>query len=485
PWTYYASALGAALVLAATAVVVLPDPPARRVAGGLDLPGAATAALGLTALVWALTAARRTGWTDPQVLVALATATALLPLFVRLERRHPHPLLPPRLLRTGRVAAGNLLMALLGSVWIALFYLLPLYQQRVLGDGPLAAGLGQLPLAAANMAGSWLAPRAARRFGAAPVPAAALLIGAAGLLWLTRISADGSFALDLLGPSIAVGLGLGAAFAQLTGIAVTGVAPTDSGLAGGLVNTTRQVGGAIGLAVLGTLAAAVTAGAAPTRPPLDALTAGYRAAFLGGALVLALAAALALLLLRHPRPTARTRDVRTRHAHHVRTHHQGDHAMPTHTHTIDTTAPVVVRLAITVDAPPALVWALHTDVEAWPSWNPDVEQARLDGGPLTGPGTSFTWRTHGLDITSTVRELAPGRRIVWGGPANGIEGIHVWSFEAAGDGRVTVRTEESWSGPAVDAMPEALEQALRESLERWLDHLRATAEGAHRAATAG
>ncbi|MFD4660734.1 SRPBCC family protein [Kitasatospora sp. NPDC058444] len=159
--------------------------------------------------------------------------------------------------------------------------------------------------------------------------------------------------------------------------------------------------------------------------------------------------------------------------------------MTTHpTHAIDATAPVVVRLATTVDAPPALVWALHTDVEAWPGWNPDIEQARLDGAPLTGPGTSFTWRTHGLDITSTVRELAPGRRIVWGGPAEGIEGIHVWSFEPAGDGRVTVSTEESWSGPAVDAMPEALGQALRESLERWLDHLKATAETVHRPATA-
>lgn len=219
PWTFHATAVGALLVLAATAVLVpgapAPDAEAReRGRGGLDVLGAGTAALGLTALVWALTAARRAGWTDPPVLGALTAAAALLGLFLLVERRHPSPLLPPRLLRTGRVAAGNLLMALLGSVWIALFYLLPLYQQQVLGDGPLAAGLGQLPLAAANMLGSALGPRAARRFGTAPVLAAALLTEAAGLLWLSGIAADGSYPTDVLGPAVAVGLGLGAAFSS-------------------------------------------------------------------------------------------------------------------------------------------------------------------------------------------------------------------------------------------------------------------------------
>ncbi|WP_327674598.1 SRPBCC family protein [Kitasatospora sp. NBC_00458] len=145
------------------------------------------------------------------------------------------------------------------------------------------------------------------------------------------------------------------------------------------------------------------------------------------------------------------------------------------TQNIDTTAPVIVRLATTVDAPAATLWAVHTDVEAWPQWNPDVESVRRDG-PLDGPGASFTWRTHGLEITSTVRELVPGARIVWGGPANGIEGVHVWAFDETGDGRVTVRTEESWSGAPVAAMPEVMEQALRESLERWLGHLKAEAE---------
>jgi uncharacterized protein YndB with AHSA1/START domain len=141
--------------------------------------------------------------------------------------------------------------------------------------------------------------------------------------------------------------------------------------------------------------------------------------------------------------------------------------------TIDETAPVIVRLSTTIDAPLDRVWALHTDIDAWPSWNADVDQATLNG-PLL-PGTSFTWKTHGLDITSTVRELIPGARIVWGGPANGIEGVHVWTFEQA-DGQVTVHTEESWSGAPGEAAVTELGQALHNSLTAWLTALKSRAE---------
>ncbi|MFF8861247.1 SRPBCC family protein [Streptomyces sp. NPDC015139] len=141
--------------------------------------------------------------------------------------------------------------------------------------------------------------------------------------------------------------------------------------------------------------------------------------------------------------------------------------------TIDENAPVVVRLSTTIDAPLATVWQLHTDIAAWPTWNTDIVRARLDG-PLT-PGNSFSWHTHGLDITSTVREVVPGERIVWGGPAAGITGVHVWTFEEDG-GRVTVRTEESWSGTPVEAATDRLSKALHDSLENWLALLKARAE---------
>ncbi|MFF7206379.1 MFS transporter [Streptomyces sp. NPDC008141] len=299
PWIFHSVALGAVLVLVAVAALV---PPASVGASErFDLLGTATVTVALTCLVWGLTTARGTGWTDARVLGALAGAGTLLAAFAVIETRRPNALIPPRLFATGRVTAGNLLMALLGSVWIALFFFLPLYQQQVLGMDPLATGAGQLPLAVANMLGAAVAPRISRRIGGTATVTTALLVEAAGLLWLSRLSADGSYLADVLGPSILVGLGLSIAFVQLTALAVDGVPPQDAGLAGGLVNTTRQVGGAIGLAALATLAASVTAHASTQQSHVEALSAGYRAAFLVSAAVLAVAALLAVPLTRRGR----------------------------------------------------------------------------------------------------------------------------------------------------------------------------------------
>ncbi|MFI7355819.1 SRPBCC family protein [Streptomyces avidinii] len=143
--------------------------------------------------------------------------------------------------------------------------------------------------------------------------------------------------------------------------------------------------------------------------------------------------------------------------------------------TVDETAPVIVRLSTVIDAPLERVWELHTRIDDWPSWNADVDRAVLDG-PLV-PGGSFCWKTHGMDIASTVLEVVPGERVVWGGPAAGIEGVHVWTFERAGSG-VRVHTEESWSGAPVDAATDQLERALRDSLTAWLAALKARAEQA-------
>ncbi|WP_051873538.1 MFS transporter [Streptomyces sp. NRRL F-4428] len=301
PWVFHASGVGAAVVLAATLRLVPADrkedaEPRSR----LDATGALTVTSGLVALVFGLTAAARSGWTDPLVLGSFGAAAVLLTLFVRLERRHPAPLLPPRLLTRGAAGPANLVMALLGAVWVGLFFFLPLYQQQVLGASALEAGLSQLPLAAANMIGSGLAPTLARRIGPHRTLLAGLAVQAAGFLWLARIPADGTFLVHLLGPVLLVGAGLGTAFVQLTGAAVDGVEPADAGVAGGLVNTTRQVGGAVGLAVLGTLAAARTA--ASDLPHTAALTEGYRAAFLMSAAVLGVGAALTPLLARGTRP---------------------------------------------------------------------------------------------------------------------------------------------------------------------------------------
>jgi uncharacterized protein YndB with AHSA1/START domain len=126
-----------------------------------------------------------------------------------------------------------------------------------------------------------------------------------------------------------------------------------------------------------------------------------------------------------------------------------------------------------IDAPLERVRALHTDIDAWADWNTDVDQARLDG-PLL-PANSFHWKTHGMDITSTIREVVRGRRLVWGGPAQGITAIHVWTFTPTTDG-VIVHTEESWTGDPVTADQATLQTALDNSLHNWVNNLKHQAE---------
>lgn len=141
---------------------------------------------------------------------------------------------------------------------------------------------------------------------------------------------------------------------------------------------------------------------------------------------------------------------------------------------INSDAPVITRDEILIDAPIEKIWEIQTDVDNWPSWQPDVDGAQA-GGPLAVDSV-FRWQTAGLDITSTVLEIDAPRRIVWGGPAQGIEAVHVWTLDPREDG-VLVRTEESWEGEPVEAQVETLQGALDKSLRDWLENLKRTAEG--------
>ncbi|WP_432074983.1 MFS transporter [Streptomyces wuyuanensis] len=220
----------AVAVLVAARLLVGADRPRGA---ALDARGAVTVTAGLAALTY--------GLSGPWPLAAIGLL--LLGLFAVLQRRTADPLLPVRM---RVVAVPNVLMALLGAVWLGLFYFLPLYQQRTLGYSPWEAGLTQLPLALVITLSSWATGRTSGRH----VLPAGLLALAAGLAWLSRTPADGSFLLDLLGPTLLIGTGLGVAFVRLTAMASAGLAAADSGLAGGLVNATRQIGGAVGLSFL-------------------------------------------------------------------------------------------------------------------------------------------------------------------------------------------------------------------------------------------
>ncbi|MER5556729.1 MFS transporter [Streptomyces sp. NPDC002793] len=256
----------------------------RKPTARLDVPGALTVTASLTLLVYGLGAKDTTPLPD---FVLPAAGMLLLSALVPIERRAKDPLLPPSLLRNRSTATGNLLMLLLGAVWVATFFFLPLYLQKILGYTPLEAGLTQLPLAAALMAASW----GAGRLRGTLLPG--LLVLAAGLLWLARLPSDGAFLPDLLGPSLLIGAGLGLAFVPLTALGIEGAEPRHAGTAGGLINTSRQVGGALGLAVLTTLATP----AGRSTPALATLAHGYRRALAATALIALLAAAGAAIHL--------------------------------------------------------------------------------------------------------------------------------------------------------------------------------------------
>jgi hypothetical protein len=140
---------------------------------------------------------------------------------------------------------------------------------------------------------------------------------------------------------------------------------------------------------------------------------------------------------------------------------------------IDTRAPVVSRHSVLIDAPLDVLWRLHTEIDGWPGWQPEIQTARLDG-PFA-PGSTFSWHTGGLDIESTIYRVEPWRRTLWGGPAHGIVGIHEWTFTPERGG-VRVGTAESWGGEPIEADTAAMQDALDGSLVAWLGHLRTAAE---------
>jgi Major Facilitator Superfamily len=267
-----------------------------------DLPGAATVTAGLTAAVYGIVEAEQAGWTSTRTLAVFAAAAVLLGAFVAIERRAFAPLVPFRIFRLRTVAGANLTMLLVGAAMFGLFYFLSLSMQQVLGWSALETGLAQLPLAGTLVLAAGGVSPLVTRFGSKPVTLAGLVLFAGGLAWFSRMPADADFVADLLGPSLVVAVGLAATFVSLTVSAVDGIAENESGLASGLINTSQQIGGALGLAVLTAVATGRTENVTGEVGPAVALNEGFQAALLVAAGIVVAAVVLTAVFARGSRP---------------------------------------------------------------------------------------------------------------------------------------------------------------------------------------
>jgi EmrB/QacA subfamily drug resistance transporter len=253
-----------------------------------DALGAVTITAGLSLLVFALVDTINEGWGSTQTLSLLAIALGLIVAFVFIELRSRDPLMPFRIFRLRTLTGANIVGLLVGASLFAMFFFLSRYMQEVLGYSALKAGLSYLPLALAIIAAAGIASVLVTRLGFKKVLLAGLALITVALLWFAQVPVEGSYVTDLLGPMVIAAVGLGFAFVPVTIAAVSRVSQDESGLASGLINTSQQIGGALGLAVLGTIASSKTtdlmtsAQGDPTALK-GALTEGFQLAFMTGA----------------------------------------------------------------------------------------------------------------------------------------------------------------------------------------------------------
>jgi EmrB/QacA subfamily drug resistance transporter len=299
PWVFYVNIPIALLVLALTPGL-MPGAATRR--GSIDIAGALTATAGLALTVFGIVRAPQEGWGSAATLLVIVGGLGLLGLFVALQGSRREPLMRLSILRTTNLAAANLAQLLLGAAWIPMWFFLNLYLQQVLGFGAFEGGAALLPMTVAIMALMVLvAPRIMTRFGfKAPIVGGMLLL-AAGMAALSLVRPDGSFVVDVLPASLVAAAGMALAFIPSLGTAIASAKPEEGGLASGIVNTSYQVGSALGLAAM---TAVATSQGADRIGDVAALTDGYSAAFLGAAGIAAAGALLAAGLLRSPKPAA-------------------------------------------------------------------------------------------------------------------------------------------------------------------------------------
>ncbi|MGO9884903.1 MAG: MFS transporter [Solirubrobacteraceae bacterium] len=272
----------------------------RTAQRSFDLAGAVTVTAGLVLLVYTIVETQSYGWGSPRTLGLGAVAIALLAGFYAIERRSPAPLVRLSIFRVRTIAVADSVLLLLASGMFGMFFFASLYVQEILGYSPLKAGLAFLPVTAGIVIGAGLAQQLVRRAGVRNVSVAGLVLATVGMLVLTQVPVHGSYLGDLLPGLMPLSIGMGLVFVPITLLATGGVGEEDSGLASGLFNTSQQVGGSLGLAILSTLAASQTARllSSHSATVVAARVSGYHVAFLAAAIMLASGSAIMAFALR-------------------------------------------------------------------------------------------------------------------------------------------------------------------------------------------
>ena len=298
-WIFLVNVPVGVLVLVLTLKLV-PTSPGMAGTGRLDVGGAVTVTAALMLAVYAIVNGNQNGWTSAETLGVLGASAVLFAIFLALESRVAAPLVPLELFRLRNVAVSNVVGILWAAAMFAWFFLSALYLQLVLGYSPLQVGLAFLPgNIIMGILSVGLSAKLVMRFGIRKPLTAGLLLASLGLVLFARAPVDGNFVVDVLPSMILLGLGAGMAFNPVLLAAMSDVEPSEAGLASGVVNTSFMMGGALGLAVLASLAASRTDTLLDSgEDQLAALTGGYHAAFLVGALFAAAAGILGGLLLR-------------------------------------------------------------------------------------------------------------------------------------------------------------------------------------------
>jgi len=264
-----------------------------------DLPGAVLVTGGLSLLVYAITQAGQGGWLAGRTVGVFAAALVLLAGFVGWELRHKEPLMRFGLLRTRTVSGANVTGFIMGTVLFSMFLMLTLYMQQVLGFSAMKSGVAYLAVAGTAVLWSAVAAQLVTRLGVRPVLVLGMSFLTAGLVYFTQVSVGGSYLADLLPGFLMIGIGIGFSYVPISIAALAGVEPAEAGLASGLINTSQQIGGALGIAALSTIATSRTDDAVANGSALpSALVHGFSSAFLAGVIVAGLGVLAALALIR-------------------------------------------------------------------------------------------------------------------------------------------------------------------------------------------